>query len=172
MVGCAQNTLVVMTHLLLTIPTHGTIRLRLRPDAAPKTVEHVIRLVKSGLFDDNSSFYRSDFVIQFGLHGQTKKKNTFPNLPVNETKAPGTTLLSNTRGKVSVAHWDVPDNGNSEYFILLKDSPHLDSAYGGYCVFAEVEEDDEDSWRCVEAIAEVIKTKGTHPAIESVGLVE
>ena len=46
--------------------------------------------------------------------------------------------IPNTRGGVAIAHWDVPDNGNSEFFINLKTNSHLDQAYGGYCVFAEV----------------------------------
>ena len=47
-------------------------------------------------------------------------------------------LASNVRGTCSVAHWDVPDCGNTEFFINLKPNPHLDEAYGGYCVFAAV----------------------------------
>ena len=31
--------------------------------------------------------------------------------------------------------------GNSEFFINLKENTHLDSAYGGYCVFAVVADD-------------------------------
>jgi len=39
-------------------------------------------------------------------------------------------ILSNTRGTVSIAHFDVPDNGNTEMFINLKPNAHLDKAYG------------------------------------------
>ena len=45
----------------------GAITLVLRPEAAPTTVAHVVKLVTHKLFDA-TSFYRSDFVIQFGLH--------------------------------------------------------------------------------------------------------
>ena len=44
--------------------TFGQITLKLRPDAAPKTVEHFCKLAP--LFD-GCCFYRSDFVIQGGL---------------------------------------------------------------------------------------------------------
>uniref|UniRef100_A0A7S0BWW6 PPIase cyclophilin-type domain-containing protein n=1 Tax=Proboscia inermis TaxID=420281 RepID=A0A7S0BWW6_9STRA len=83
-----------------------------------------------------------------------------PNLDVNETNTG--TVLSNQRGTVSIAHWDVPDCGNIEFFINLKSNPHLDSAYGGFCVFAEVQ--DEDSFRVVDSIAAVILL-GQHPKI-------
>ena len=45
----------------------GAITLRLRSDAAPETCKYILQCVGSGLYDGRS-FYRSDFVIQFGLH--------------------------------------------------------------------------------------------------------
>lgn len=147
-----------MSSLLVGTPC-GDIKLRLRPDAAPTTVEYITRLVKMGLYN-GKSFYRSDFVIQMGLHPQACPE---PNLAVNEAKLEP--RLSNTRGTAAVAHWDVPDcgelpcmsavvvpmshgshfslltkecvvrtAGNSEFFINLKTNDHLDEAYGGYCV--------------------------------------
>jgi cyclophilin family peptidyl-prolyl cis-trans isomerase len=76
-------------------------------------------------------------------------KNPYASLARNESGK-----LSNARGTVSVAHWDVPDCGNSEFFINLQDSPHLDKAYGGYCVFARVA--DKPSWTTVDKIAAAI----------------
>lgn len=52
-----------------------------------------------------------------------------------------------------------PDNGSSEYFIILEDSPHLDSAYGGYCVFAQVAPNDVASWDVIAKIATTIAKK-------------
>ena len=60
---------------------------------------------------------------------------------------------------MAVAHWDVPDCGSSEYFISLGDNKHLDSAYGGYCVFARVKLDDAVSWKTIDKIAEAIASK-------------
>ena len=65
--------------------------------------------------------------------------------------------MSNARGTAAVAHWDVPDCGNTEFFINLVTNSHLDSAYGGYCVFAEVA--DESSFAVVDAIAAAVKSK-------------
>ena len=57
--------------------------------------------------------------------------------------------LSNDRGTFAVAHWDVPDCGNSEFFINLKHNKHLDTACGGYCVFAKIASDDAKSFSVV-----------------------
>ena len=75
---------------------------------------------------------------------------------MNETSTG--TVISNSRGTAAIAHWDVPDCGNSEFFINLGSNSHLDSAYGGYCVFAEVQ--DEASFSVVDAIAEAIAKGG------------
>lgn len=132
----------------------GAITLRLRPDAAPQTVAYISQLVKDKLYD-GCSFYRSDFVIQMGTHGM-QRANTRGDLKVNETKVGK--KVSNTRGTAAVAHWDVPDCGNSEFFINLGSNAHLDDAYGGYCVFAEVS--DDASFAVVDKIAAAVKAKG------------
>ena len=74
--------------------------------------------------------------------------------------------VSNTRGTAAIAHWDVPDCGNSEFFINLGTNAHLDEAYGGYCVFAQVE--DDASFAIVDAIAAAVKSKGGKVAIEKI----
>jgi len=136
----------------------GAIRLRLRPDAAPVTCEHVKSLTNKGVFKDEKEacFYRSDFVIQFGVHGTSKMR---PKLSVNETK------LSNARGTAAFAHWDVPDCGDTEIFINLRPNKHLDTAYGGFCVFASVEEDDSTSFQVIDAIASAIPKEKKVPLL-------
>lgn len=97
--------------------------------------------------------------------------------------------LSNVRGAVAIAHWDVPDCGNSEFFISLKEvrrrcfrscfrscfvfdvcsqNKHLDAAYGGYAVFATVA--DEESFVTVDKIAAAIAKKD--PAVLKIDAVE
>ena len=79
----------------------GNITLRLRPDAAPETVKYILKCVASQLYDGRE-FYRSDFVIQFGLHG-SGVQNPHGSLAENETHSH--VKLPNVRGTVSVAHW-------------------------------------------------------------------
>lgn len=90
-----------------------------------------------------------------GTHG-TSKTNPHGSLTVNETHQ--SVKVSNTRGTMAVAHFDVPDCGGSEVFINLNDNPHLDDAYGGFCVFAQVQ--DAASFQVVDAIAAAVKQKG------------
>ena len=137
--------------------TFGQITLKLRPDAAPKTVEHFCKLAP--LFD-GCCFYRSDFVIQGGL--QRADGSSVPNpmkpIPVNETHTD--VVLSNVRGTAAFGHWDVPDAGNSDWFINLKENSHLDSAYGGYAVFAAVDPGDAASFATIDSIARNILEGG------------
>ena len=95
------------------------------------TAAHIEKLVGDKLYD-GCCFYRSDFVIQCGLQTATGNaiENPYPDLQVNETAL--RTKVSNARGTCAVAHWDVPDCGNSEWFINLQPNPHLDEAYGAY----------------------------------------
>ena len=143
----------------------GAIRLVLHRDAAPATVAHVTALAASRVFDGAATFYRSDFVIQCGLHG-SGKSSPLPNLAKNEARSCG---RSNTRGAMAVAHWDVPDNGNSEFFISLKSNGHLDTAYGGYCVFATVAPGDAASFAVVDAIAAAV-LRGEKPVVTSMAV--
>ena len=144
--------------------TFGQITLKLRPDAAPKTVEHFCKLAP--LFD-GCCFYRSDFVIQGGLQRAdgSSVQNPMKPIPVNETHTD--VVLSNVRGTAAFGHWDVPDAGNSDWFINLKDNAHLDSAYGGYAVFAAVDPGDAASFATIDSIARNI-LEGGKPTINFV----
>merc|ERR1740121_119631 len=128
----------------------------MRPDAAPESCKYYTKAINEmGAFSTGkATFYRSDFVIQCGLYPNPPPAS-LGNLPVNET-ASGT-KISNTRGTAAIAHFDVPDNGNTEFFINLKANDHLDTVYGGYCVFAKVA--DQASFATVDKIAAAV-TKG------------
>ena len=145
-----------MSRLVITTAA-GAVELKLRPDAAPQTVEYITKAVRDGVYG-KANFYRSDFVIQCGLHG-TGKSNPAGDLRVNETSTGP--VVSNTRGTASIAHFDVPDCGNTEFFINLGSNTHLDAAYGGYCVFAQVE--DDASFQVVDALAAQIKRDAQVP---------
>lgn len=151
------------SRLVLTTPL-GEVALALLRDAAPATAAHIVRLVASGAYDGAACFYRSDFVIQFGLHGSGRASALGP-LAVNESALPG--RVSNLRGTAALAHWDVPDCGDAEAFINLGDNAHLDAAYGGYCVFARVLEGDAKSWAVVDAIAAAVKKGAKVPVLKA-----
>jgi len=164
MTSLTKTTVVIATTL-------GNIILTIRADAAPITASHFQKVVNSQLYT-GCCFYRSDFVIQMGLINSTtgdKVQNPHPDLARNETN--DNVVVSNTRGTMSIAHWDVPDCGNSTAFINLDANVHLDEAYGGYCVFAQIDPTDQASFQVVDAIAkEILKAEGTVVPIQSVSL--
>jgi len=147
----------------------GEITCNLTPDTAPVTAAHAAMVISTGVFN-NTTFYRSDFVIQFGLYG-SDHVNSIPNLSTNESRRNLPNGRSNTRGTLAVAHHDVPDNGNNEYFINLQDNTHLDEAYGGYAIFAVVADNDSASWRTINKIAASIKDGGGNVPITTVAII-
>ena len=89
------------------------------------TAAFIAKCAGTGLYD-GATFYRSDFVIQCGLYG-SGKANPFGDLPANETITG--VRVGNTRGTAAIAHFDVPDNGNTEVLAsspkaLCTPSPH------------------------------------------------
>jgi peptidyl-prolyl cis-trans isomerase B (cyclophilin B) len=116
----------------------GTIEVRLLPDKAPKHVENFLKLAKSGFYD-KTIFHRviPGFMIQGGD----------PNTKDDKDKAkygmggPGYTIKAefndrpHVRGVLSMARSQDPDSAGSQFFIVVKDTLHLN---GKYTVFGEV----------------------------------
>ncbi|MBI1798121.1 MAG: peptidylprolyl isomerase [Candidatus Eisenbacteria bacterium] len=120
----------------------GTIVIRMREDAAPKTCANFRKLVKEGFYD-GTYFHRviPGFMIQ---GGDPNTKNADPN--DDGVGGPGYTVpaeikLKHLRGSVATAR--LGDGGNpkrdssgSQFFIDVREQPSLDA--GGYTVFGEV----------------------------------
>ncbi|CAE7211106.1 ppiA [Symbiodinium necroappetens] len=144
----------------------GDVSLLLRPDSAPRTVEHVCKLVNASLYD-GCYFYRSDFVLQWGLWlpSETEVENPYPDIEENETQIG--TFISNAPGTVAVAH-GIGVNGNSDIFINLKDNSYLDTMSLGFCVFAELA--DAESRRVVNELAAAV-LKDEKPVITRASII-
>jgi dolichyl-diphosphooligosaccharide--protein glycosyltransferase len=118
---------------------YGNITMQFFPDVAPKTVESIVKLIDSGFYD-GIKFHRviPDFVIQAGdPNTKSGDKSTWG------FGGPGFFLpaeisdLKHTRGMVSMAHPGDPNKAGSQFFIVVKDAPHLD---GKYTIFGKVVE--------------------------------
>ena len=110
-----------------------TIKAELYPEIAPNTVNNFISLVKKGFYD-GLIFHRviSGFMIQGGCPDGTGMggpgycikgeflQNGFPN------------SLNHTEGVLSMARAMSPNSAGSQFFIMLKDAPHLDGAYAAF----------------------------------------
>jgi peptidyl-prolyl cis-trans isomerase A (cyclophilin A) len=123
----------------------GSFTLQLEPEAAPKTVENFLGYVRSGHYK-GTVFHRviKDFMVQGGgFTEDLKRKDTRTSID-HEGEQSKKAGLSNRRGTVAMA---LPENNpfgaTSQFFINVKDNPHLDfKSRGmktmGYCVFGKV----------------------------------
>ena len=116
----------------------GSMEIRFFPDKAPKHVENFLKLAKAGLYD-KTIFHRviPGFMIQGGDPNTKDEKNTSKygmGDPGYKIKAEFNDR-SHVRGTVSMARSQDPDSAGSQFFIVVKDTAHLN---GKYTVFGEV----------------------------------
>jgi cyclophilin family peptidyl-prolyl cis-trans isomerase len=128
----------------LEIENRGKMVLELYPKAAPKTVEHVVSLIKQGFYD-GIKFHRVEpgFVVQ---GGDPQSKNLSPEeFSANQVGSHGSgknvpleATLPHLPNSVGLARAQDPNSGDSQFYINLKDNG--DALDGGYCVFGMVVE--------------------------------
>ena len=110
----------------------GIVKIKMRPDLAPKHVKRIKELV-SEKFYDGLPFHRviEGFMAQTG-DGQNMNGTGGSSKPdlVNEFSD-----TSHLRGTVSMARTADPDSANSQFFICFGEAPHLD---GQYTAFGQV----------------------------------
>jgi peptidylprolyl isomerase len=109
----------------------GTVVIRLRPDLAPKHVERIKELAKSGFYD-GIVFHRviEGFMAQTGdPTGTGMGGSKLPNLPAEFSSEPF------KRGTLGMARSSSPNSANSQFFICFAPAPFLN---GQYTVFGEV----------------------------------
>jgi cyclophilin family peptidyl-prolyl cis-trans isomerase len=139
----------------------GTMKAELYRDKAPITVENFLSYVAAKHYD-GTIFHRviPNFMIQGG--GFDASMNQRPTkAPIKNEAANGVT---NTEGTLAMARTGVVDSATAQFFINLKDNPHLnhrdDSPAGfGYAVFGKV----IDGLEVVHKIGKVqTKASGMH----------
>ena len=119
--------------ITITMEDGGVIRAELYPEVAPNTVKNFISLAGKGYYD-GLIFHRviKGFMIQGGD-------------PVgNGTGGPGYSIkgefsqngvkndLKHTEGVLSMARSMAPNSAGSQFFIMHKNSPHLDGSYAAF----------------------------------------
>ena len=116
--------------LLFTLDS-GEVKIRLRPDLAPKHVERIKELSREGFYD-GVVFHRviDGFMAQGGdPTGTGTSGSDKPNIPAEFSREP------HVRGVCSMARTQDPNSANSQFFICLDDATFLD---GQYTVWGEV----------------------------------
>ncbi len=109
----------------------GRVTIELRPDLAPKHVERIKALTKQGFYN-GLKFHRviTGFMAQTGdPTGTGTGGSKLPDLPAEFSNAPF------KRGTLGAARTNNPNTANSQFFIVLEASPHLN---GQYTLFGEV----------------------------------
>ncbi len=113
------------------IKDYGKITVELDPESAPKTVENFVKLANSKFYD-GLTFHRimEGFMMQ---GGQAKEGMEEPETIVGEFSSNGyNNTISHTRGTISMARTTDPNSASSQFFIVQKDSQHLDGDYAGF----------------------------------------
>ena len=118
----------------ITVKDHGVMVAELYPDKAPETVANFLSLVESGFYT-GLIFHRviKGFMIQGGGFDQSFDQKPAKSIK-GEFMANG--FMSNDilhkRGVLSMARTMAPNSASSQFFIMHKDSPHLDRQYAGF----------------------------------------
>lgn len=116
--------------LILTLKD-GVVRIRLRPDIAPKHVERLKTLARQGFYD-GLKFHRviDGFMAQTGdPRGDGTGGSKLPNLPAEFNPMPF------ERGTLGMARSSNPNSANSQFFIMFAAGSFLN---GQYTAFGQV----------------------------------
>jgi peptidyl-prolyl cis-trans isomerase B (cyclophilin B) len=128
-----------MTNPIVTIvTTKGTIKLKLYPEEAPKTVANFIKLIDKGFYN-GLTFHRVEpnFVIQGGDPQGNGQGGPGWQIPNEDNKK-----LKHNRGALAMANAG-PDTAGSQFYIVIgKPAPFLDAKdernISKYTVFGQV----------------------------------
>lgn len=135
--GCEEekhNTLTGQYKVEINIQDYGVIKATLDADKAPITVENFLKLVDEKFYD-GLTFHRiiKDFMIQGGDpngDGTGGSPNTIEGEFLNNGIQNN---ISHKRGVLSMARGGYDYNSaSSQFFIVHKDSPHLDGDYAAF----------------------------------------
>ncbi|XP_020099437.1 peptidyl-prolyl cis-trans isomerase CYP23 [Ananas comosus] len=122
---------------------YGDIEFGFFPGVAPKTVEHIFKLVRLGCYNTNH-FFRVDrgFVAQVAdvVGGRTAPMNEEQRVEAEKTVVGEFSSVKHVRGILSMGRYSDPDSASSSFSILLGNAPHLD---GEYAVFGRVTKGDD-----------------------------
>lgn len=120
---------------VMLVTNYGDIHLAFRHDKAPKHVENFVKLCLQGFYDD-TKFHRviKNFMIQGGcpFTQHEKLREKWGSGGAGYQMKLETSDLRHLRGTLSMARGDGNDTASSGFFIVHKDSAHLDGLYSAF----------------------------------------
>lgn len=117
----------------ITMENGDTIKAELYPEIAPNTVKNFISLIKNNYYD-GLVFHRviNGFMIQGGCPQGTGMGGPGYSIQGEFSSNGFENNLKHTAGVLSMARSQMPDSAGSQFFIMHKDSPHLDGMYASF----------------------------------------
>ena len=111
----------------------GTIKAELYPEIAPNTVNNFISLINKGYYD-GVIFHRviPGFMIQGGDPKGMGTGGPGYSIKGEFTRNGFKNDLKHDRGVLSMARTMAPNSAGSQFFIMHKNSPHLDGQYASF----------------------------------------
>src|SRR5262245_7309982 len=141
--GCAHPSSAQPGPVVVVETTKGAFAFETYPNEAPKTVAHVLQLVRNGFYD-GQRFHRAlpGFVIQWGdpRSRDLEKQGDWGRGDQASSGSPiGVSEISrkhlNTKGVVAAAHYCDPAKADSQIYVTLADRSDLN---GRYTIFGHV----------------------------------
>ena len=111
----------------------GTIKAELYPEIAPNTVNNFVSLINKGFYD-GVIFHRviPGFMIQGGDPKGMGTGGPGYSIKGEFTRNGFKNDLKHDRGVLSMARTMMPNSAGSQFFIMHKNSPHLDGQYASF----------------------------------------
>lgn len=124
----AQNPIVTVT-----MKSGDVIKAELYPEIAPNSVNNFISLIQKKFYD-GLIFHRviKGFMIQGGCPDGTGMGGPGYSIKGEFSQNGFSNSLKHTEGVLSMARAQHPDSAGSQFFIMHKNSPHLDGAYAAF----------------------------------------
>lgn len=128
-----ENTTMKNPEITITMEDGGVIRAELYPETAPNTVNNFISLAKEGYYD-GLIFHRviKGFMIQGGCPQGSGTGGPGYSIRGEFSQNGFANDLKHSEGVLSMARSMMPDSAGSQFFIMHKNSPHLDGAYAAF----------------------------------------
>lgn len=119
--------------ITITMESGDIIKCELYPEIAPNTVNNFLSLVQKGFYD-GLIFHRviNGFMIQGGCPDGTGMGGPGYSIKGEFSQNGFTNDLKHGPGVLSMARAMMPDSAGSQFFIMHKNSPHLDGSYAAF----------------------------------------
>ena len=137
----AQNPIVTIT-----MKGGDVMKLELYPEIAPESVNNFVSLVNKGFYN-GLIFHRviRGFMIQGGCPDGNGMGGPGYSIPGEFAMNGFENTLKHTEGVLSMARSMMPDSAGSQFFIMHKNSPHLDGQYAAFGKIVEGMDRQQDS---------------------------